>query len=175
MREDGGSPRSDSFDELILIFLSTCLIFFTTVVFFVVSKARLNHLLHRFETFFFLCLVLMKNHQGQPWVNVNWCFFNLVNVPTTCSQEPSLCLVCVKCVLFILWKTGIMIDLCRKKIKLIKLIFKIKTPLLRLWFFREFSQALVLESRQQRFCLFFAFYILVWWNVRLWNICQRVP
>lgn len=71
MREDGGSPRSDSFDELILIFLSTCLMFFTTVMFFVVSKACLNHLLHCFETFFILCLVLMKNHQGQPWVNVN--------------------------------------------------------------------------------------------------------
>lgn len=34
MREDGGSPRSDSFDELILIVLSTSLIFFTTVMFF---------------------------------------------------------------------------------------------------------------------------------------------
>lgn len=69
----------------------------------------------------------MKNHQRQPRANVNCCivacfeadaFFNLVNVPTTCSQEPSMCLVCVKCVLFILRKTGKMIHLCRKKIKL---------------------------------------------------------
>lgn len=66
-----------------------------------------------FWNLFFLCLVLMKNHQGQPWVNVNWCFFNLVNVPTT-----SLCLVCVKCVLFILWNTGKMIDLCQKNNKI---------------------------------------------------------
>lgn len=71
-------------------------------MFFVVSKARLNHLLHCFETFFFLCLVLMKNHQGQPWVNVNWCFFNLVNVPTTCAFSGTILVFSVRqvCVIY---------------------------------------------------------------------------
>lgn len=61
--------------------------------FFVVSKARLNHLLHCFDlkAFGFLGLFLMKNHQRRPSANVNCCvgacfesdvFFKLVNVPT---------------------------------------------------------------------------------------------
>lgn len=73
-------------------------IFFTNVMF-----ARLNHLLNCFEIFF--CLFLMKNHQRQSMLMwtvallhvMNQMLFQLVNVPTTCSQEPSISVhqVCV--------------------------------------------------------------------------------
>lgn len=74
MQEDGGSPRSDSFDELILILLSTKFvfhIFYHCDVFCSVQGSFEPFITFFWNLFFFL--FLMKNHQRRPSANVNCC------------------------------------------------------------------------------------------------------